>query len=310
MGDVIHALPAAATLKRTFPSAQLTWVIEPRWAPLLEHNPFVDRVLQFDRRQWSQAGSFLKKLRAGRFDVAIDLQGLIKSALIVAASGARRRIGSNRHHAREPIASLFYNCKLNESPPHAVDRGLALARLAGAPTPSIDFPLPGGRPEGDLPQGPYILASPLAGWNAKQWPLEYYSQVAHALQQENCTLVVNGAPQARPVLESIQGAWVHTSSIEGLIHATRGASGVIGVDSGPLHLAAALRRPGVAIFGPTDPARNGPYGGTMTVLRDPTAQTSYQREPEIARSMRAIGPDAVVDALLTRIRFYAERTRV
>jgi heptosyltransferase-1 len=120
---------------------------------------------------------------------------------------------------------------------------------------------------------------------------------------------VNGAPSARDQLARIRGAHVHVSGIDGLIDATRRAVGVIGVDSGPLHMAAALARPGVAIYGPTDPARNGPYGATITVLRDAAAHTTYRRGAQVAPSMRAIGPAGVVEALRIRLAFHSQRTR-
>ncbi len=310
MGDVIHALPAVVTLKRNFPSASITWVIDPKWAVLLDGNPFVDEVLPFDPRAWVSIHKLWSVLRRSRFDTAVDLQGLVKSAVIVGASGAPRRIGRDRREAREPFASLFYTQRVGTSPPHAVERSLELARGAGASRMYREFPIPPGRREGDLPPGPFVLASPLAGWASKQWPLEYYSLAANALRKQGCTLVVNGSPDARDTLAEIKGAHVHVSGIAGLIDATRRAAGVIGVDSGPLHLAAALGQPSVAIFGPTDPACNGPIGGTVTVLRDPSAVTTYKRYREIAPSMRAVKPEAVVEALRTRMSSHADRTRI
>jgi heptosyltransferase-1 len=99
----------------------------------------------------------------------------------------------------------------------------------------------------------------------------------------------------------VAGAHMHVSGLDGLIHATRRASAVVGVDSGPLHLAAALEKPGVAIFGPTDPERNGPYGDTLTVLRNPQAITSYKRRPEIDSCMRAISVDQVFETLRAQL---------
>jgi heptosyltransferase-1 len=110
-------------------------------------------------------------------------------------------------------------------------------------------------------------------------------------------LVLNGPPSAEAALRGVPGAWAHVSGIPGLIHATRRATAVIGVDSGPLHLAAAMHKPGVAIFGPTDPVRNGPYCDSLQVLRAPDAPTTYKRGVEIDLSMRQVLPDLVFDAL-------------
>jgi len=147
-----------------------------------------------------------------------------------------------------------------------------------------------------------VLASPLSGWPAKQWPLDYYARLAGRLRRESgVPLVLNGPPSARETLAGVAHTSLHLSSIAGLIHATRRAAAVVGVDSGPLHVAAALSKPGVAIFGPTDPAQTGPYGGSLAVLRDPHAITSYKRRGEIDAGMRAITPDAVFEALQAQL---------
>ena len=147
-----------------------------------------------------------------------------------------------------------------------------------------------------------VLASPLAGWPGKQWPLECFSSLARLLQSRlGMPLVLNVPPQAASLVTQATGALVHVSGVPGLLHATRAARAVVGIDSGPLHLAAALDKPGVAIFGPTDPARNGPYGKSFTVVRDPRAVTSYKRSREIDASMRAILPETVLEALADRI---------
>jgi heptosyltransferase-1 len=181
---------------------------------------------------------------------------------------------------------------------HVVEQNLQLASAAGAAAVLRTFPLPQGKPEAPLPEGGFVLASPLAGWRAKQWPLDYYAALARRLKSEwNLPLVFDGPASAASEFAKVAGAVPHFSSLAGLIYATRRATAVVGVDSGPMHLAAALGKPGVAIFGPTDPARNGPFGTTLAVLRSPSAGTSYKRRDEIAPSMREIAPDMVCDAL-------------
>lgn len=287
MGDVIHALPAVANLKR------VTWIIEPRWAPLLAGNPNVDEVILLNRRQWSSIREVWGKLRASSFALALDLQGLIKSALVVAATGAKRRVGYAKPLLREPAAGWFYNEQHSAGAEHIVDRHCELAAACGAPGKKRVFPLPQGKPEGDLPDE-YVLACPFAGWASKEWPLQRYGELAKLLP---VPLVLNGHAAVEADLRSVPGVIPHISSIAGLIHATRGAKAVVGVDSGPLHLAAALNKPGVAIFGPTDPKRNGPYGGTLRVLRVDSAVTSYKRRAEPDASMLAITAPMVAAAL-------------
>jgi heptosyltransferase-1 len=293
MGDVIHALPAVASLKHSFPRSHLSWIVKPQWAPLLEDNPYVDAVIPFERTAAGLTAAW-RALRRQRFQLAVDFQGLMQSALLAAVARPEKIVGLDRTQAREPLAALVYSTAVRTRAAHRVDRYLELAAAAGATNLVPSFPLPSGRPEGTLPEGPFVLASPLAGWASKQWPLEYYEELAAGLK---IALVLNGPPAAAPILERVPGAWVHISGIAGLIDATRRARAVVGVDSGPLHLAAALGKPGVAIFGPTDPASHGPYGGTLRVLRSRDAVTSYKRRHSEDPSMRAIQPAEVLEVL-------------
>jgi heptosyltransferase-1 len=298
MGDIIHALPAVATLKNSLPGSRVSWVIDPKWACLLDGNPFVDEVIHLDRRSLAGIRHAWRRLRSRRFQLVADFQGLFKSALVASAARADRIYGFHQSQVRERVAALFYSNRVLAQSTHVVDRNLELAAAAGASTVLYAFPLPEGAPEGELPQGDFVLADPLAGWPGKQWPLEYYSLVARWLREKlGVPLVVNGPPQAEGVLSGIEGAAVHISGIPGLIHATRRARAVLGIDSGPVHLAAALDKPGVAIYGPTDPGRNGPYGKSLVVFRDDHAVTSYRRATEIDPSMRAIPPELVFEAL-------------
>jgi len=144
-----------------------------------------------------------------------------------------------------------------------------------------------------------VYALILAGWASKQWPLEYYARLATLLREKlGLPLVLNGAPGTVP---AVPGTLVHESGIPGLIDATRRAALIVGVDSGPLHLAAALNKSGAAIFGPTDPVRNGPYGGDFQVFRMPGAPTTHRRGSTIDASMRAISPEQVFAALASRV---------
>jgi heptosyltransferase-1 len=297
MGDIIHTLPAASSLRASFPDARISWAVEPRWTPLLEDNPHIDRVVVV-RRDAGHLFESLRKLRAERYDLAIDFQGLIKSAIVGRLSGAARLIGYVRREARERAATFFYSKTVETHAGHVVDKRLDLARAAGASKIVRIFPLPRGHAEGELPAGDFVLASPLAGWGSKHWPREYYLDLAARLREGlGIPLVVNGPPNAADELREISGAIPHVSGIAGLIHATRRATAVVGVDSGPLHLAAALKKPGVAIFGPTDPGRNGPYGDSLCTLRAPGAETTYQRGRAPADSMWRVEPALVFDAL-------------
>ncbi|HYW42243.1 MAG TPA: glycosyltransferase family 9 protein [Bryobacteraceae bacterium] len=296
MGDIIHTLPAVASLKHSHPGSHLTWIVEPKWAPLVEGNPFVDRVILLRRGSLAGLLQSWRELRALRYDLAIDFQGLIKSALVASAARPERIFGFHHTQVRERTAALFYSDKTVSQSAHVVDRNLDLAAAAGASSALRTFPLPPGAPEGHLPSCDFVLASPLAGWRAKQWPIEHYRSLAARLDGDlGIPLVLNLPPGA--AFPAMAGALPHYSGLPGLIHATRRAAAVLGVDSGPMHLAAALGKPGVAIFGPTDPARNGPSGGSLKVLRVPAAATTYKRGGAVDESMRRVSPGEVFEEL-------------
>jgi len=308
MGDILHALPAAALLRRTWPEGVVEWAVHPKWSDLFEGNPLQIRPIYLDRKSASSRREAFARLRSERYDFVIDFQGLIQSAIVSRVAKRKTVYGFHRSLLRERPAAWFYSHTVNTSSAHVVDRNIALVVAAGAQAGPVEFPLPEGRPEGELPER-FVLAAPLAGWTSKQWPLENYAPLVRWLKTEfGLALVLNGAPGAEAVLRSVDGAWVHTSGIAGLIDATRRATAVVGLDSGPMHLAAALGKAGVALFGPTDPARNGPYGGSLTVLRDASAKTTYQRGTVIDPALRALTPD-VVAAALSRCLQQSERGR-
>jgi heptosyltransferase I len=290
MGDIVHSLPAVASLKHSHPGSHLTWAVEPQWEPLLEGNAFIDRIVPVRRQSLRSLFETWRDLRTAGYDFAVDFQGLMKSALVASAARPDRIFGFHQSQLREPAAAVFYSHKTLSRARHVVDRNLDLAAAAGAVHVLHAFPLPPGRPEGDLP-GDFVLASPLAGWRSKQWPIEHYHALAARLLGElGIPLILNGPTDS---------AFQHQSSLAGLIYATRRAAAVVGVDSGPLHLAAALGKPGVAIFGPTDPGRNGPYGDSLKVLRSPAASTTYKRGACIDEAMKQISPDEVFETLRT-----------
>ena len=295
MGDVIHTLPAVASLKHSMPHSEITWVVESKWRLLLQGNPYVDRVIAFDRNTMLGLRSAWRELRRERFDFAVDFQGLIKSALVAACARPERLYGFDSKCTREGPAAWFYSSRIYSDSIHRVDKYLDLAVGAGVTNPLKVFPMPKGSPEGQLPRGEFVLASPSAGWGSKQWPIEQYAALAKRLKREcGIPLVLNGPEEIL-----VDGAESHVSGIAGLIDATRRATAVVGVDSGPLHIAAAIGKTGVAIFGPTDPAVTGPYGKSITVLRIDDAVTTYKRAAESDASMRAITADQVFVQLRT-----------
>jgi heptosyltransferase-1 len=295
MGDIVQTLPAVASLKHSMPHSELTWIVESKWRALLDGNPYVDRLIVFERGTMAGLRNAWSELRRERFDLAVDFQGLIKSALVAACARPERLYGFDSQCVREAPAAWFYSRRVHSKAIHRVDKYLDLAVAAGVTNPLKVFPIPPGHPEGRLPEGEFVLASPLAGWGSKQWPIENYSALGARLRREcGIPLVLNG----REPLHAA-GTESHVSGLPGLIDATRRAAAVVGVDSGPLHIAAAIGKLGVAIYGLTDPAATGPYGKSIAVLRSPAAATTYKRRSETDPSMLAITPDLVFEKLRT-----------
>lgn len=215
MGDVLHALPAVEVLARSFPRMHIHWLVKPQWLPLLEGNPYLTRILAYRRDSWPSMRALAGELRAEGYDVALDLQGLLQSAMLSFISGARRRVGYGRSIARERLASVFYQTKAEPRAAHIVERHLELVRMLGATEEPAPCWLPAGSPEGDLPAEPFVLAAPLAGWPGKQWPLEFYTQLAVLLRAHGMVLVLNVAERDRPQVASLTGVQVHSSTISG-----------------------------------------------------------------------------------------------
>jgi lipopolysaccharide heptosyltransferase I len=289
LGDVVHALPVLAGLRRRFPAAHIAWLIGSSFAPLLDGHPLLDEVIPFDRRRYGRMGydpraslafwRFVWELRGRRFDWVIDLQGLIRSGLISWFSGARRRVGFS--HARE-CGWLFYSNRVRTHDPdrpdrHAVEHNLALARAIDLPVDPPEFPLAIRPAELASAQGLLAAAAgrevprftavlPGARWESKLWPAAHFSRVIDALHEPDFPCVLLGGPDERERNASIAGACARPpldltgrTSLRQLAALLSLAARVVCGDSGPMHIAAALRRPIVAVFGPTSPDRTGPY---------------------------------------------------
>ncbi|MBV8817522.1 MAG: glycosyltransferase family 9 protein [Acidobacteriaceae bacterium] len=297
MGDIIHTLPAITTLKKSFPEKRISWLVAPRWAPLLEGNPYMDEIILFDRRNVPRALETLRTLRAIQADLAFDFQGLFQSALVGRLARPHALFGFAKKVAREPFAAALYTHSIPVKGPHRVERAVQLAQAAGANKPDFSAWVPHGVPEGELPARPFILTSPFAGWAGKEWPLESYDTLGRLLRNDGLELVMNVTPDSAHKVKNLSNIFVHVSGLQGLLDATHRAAAVVGLDSGPLHLAAALRKPGVGLYGPTDPMLTGPFGGTMLVLRAGGVETTYKRHDEIHHSMHEIKPEHVVQAL-------------
>jgi lipopolysaccharide heptosyltransferase I len=297
LGDIVHALPVLAAVRQAHPEARVAWIVNNGFAPLLECHPLLSEVIRFDRdhfgRMWRSPRAFVDfwqfvaSVRRKRFDLVIDLQGLIRSGLLSFFSGARQRIGFA--DAREG-AWLFYSQRVRCPPTvgHAVEKNLAVARTLGAAVDEPEFPLglmPAERSAaqrllteaaGELPDS-FTAVIPGARWETKRWPAERIAALIDRMQAEGlprCVLL--GGPGDRAFADRVVAACrsgvvdlVGRTGLRELTALIDLADRVVCHDSGPMHIAAALGKPTVAIFGPTSPARTGPYSGNAVVVAHP-----------------------------------------
>jgi len=330
MGDVIHTLPAVTALRRAFPEATIGWIIEERWAELLctlptprsgprsPQRPLVDKIhtvntkawrsSPFSNQTWEQIAAGLSELRAGRYEIATDFQGAARSALIARWSGAAVVYGVAQ--PRENVASMFYTRQVLARGTHVVEQNLSVAEaVAGRPLemPHVEFPHDEEaerecqRRLSDHDFGKFVLLNPGAGWGAKQWPAERYGYVAKQLAEDGFETLINCGPGEKNLAKAVEAtsggaAEEIACSLTQLIAITRRAALFIGGDTGPMHLAAALGIPVVGIFGPTDPARNGPFGTRNIVLRSPSSPTTHSRRQQPEAGLLEISSDQVVAA--------------
>jgi heptosyltransferase-1 len=313
LGDVIHALPAASALRDTFPEARIDWLIEPKWRRLLEGNPDLTEIIPLEKKTAGGLVTTIRKLRAAHYTCAIDFQGLYKSALPAFASGAPRRIGFPSTYAREGIASIFYTDKINPRGPHKVDHNLTLAQAAGARPAAPRFPLT-LRPEDEKQVTQelarhnltdFFVLNPGGGWRSKCWPPERYGELHHRLAaQHGWRGIITFGPGEESLAQELVSAAGSPPPVAlplglgPLMALLRRAKFLVSADTGPLHLASALGTPVVGLYGPTDPARNGPYGGSSIVTRNPAkSETTYRRGASYSPPMLSITADQVADAV-------------
>ena len=327
MGDIIHTMPAAAALRKAFPNATIGWVIEERWAELLSaegtghsgpRSPLADKIYPVNLtgwgssllspHTWQEIGGKLKSLHADHYDVAVDFQGAVRSAVIARWSGAAVVYGVAQ--PRENAASMWYTRQVMAGGTHIIEQNLSLASaLIGhaVSVPQVQFPCDPevedevGRDLDDRKVGPFAILNPGAGWGAKQWPAERYGYVAKKLAELGLKSLINAGPGEEMLAHAAEAASdgaaeALTCSLSELIALTRRARLFIGGDTGPLHLAAALGVPVVGIFGPTNPARNGPFGTPSIVLRNPASPTSHSRRAQPDAGLLEISSDDAVTA--------------
>jgi heptosyltransferase I len=314
LGDILHTVPAVAALRAAHPGAKIDWVVERKWAPVLEGSPALDEVIPFDRRSVLGAIECVERLRENQYTSAVDFQGLYKSSILAALSGAVRRIGFDRAWAREQGAAMFYTERVIPVGRHVAELNYSLAQQAGASRPAKpEYPLrvPAGGAASVRARlhefgidGEYFVVGPGGSWRAKCWPAERHGEFCREFERMSgmSAIVIHG-PGEKSVGEEVLRAaspakpLLLSTTIEELMGLLAHARCLVAADSGPLHLAAALGTPVVGLYGPTDPARNGPFvPGAAIVHKARPEEISYKRRSDYSPAMLRITVEDVLAA--------------
>jgi 3-deoxy-D-manno-octulosonic-acid transferase/heptosyltransferase-1 len=329
IGDVVHTLPSLAALRKRYPDAHITWVIEEDAADIIEGHPCLDRIIISRRKSWimnlrrlhdvhktiGEIRSFITSLRERECDIAIDFHGLLKSAILVFLSGGRRRVG---YDSMQELSGLFLNEKVYEDMnKHAVDRYLDIARRLGARADTPEFHIHieeenQRRVEqllgknGINPNDRFIAINPLALWETKVWEDGKWAELCDRIIGElNLTVVFTGRRDGGMVrrIQSLMRLpsvdLTGRTTLRDLAYLYELAVLVVTTDTGPMHVAAAVGTPTVALFGPTDPARTGPYGTGHTVVRtDLPCSPCFLKKCETRQCMEMISVEEVLQAIL------------
>jgi lipopolysaccharide heptosyltransferase I len=330
VGDIVHALPAVAALGRTFPEADIDWVVEERYAALLEGNPYVRQIIKFDTLGWRKrltSGDTMReilqsyrRLQELPYDAAIDMQGLMKTGLLAWASRARKRIGFGGKWLREPAAGIFYTHRVSpQGRKHIIEINLSLVEYLGARPGTWEFPLPENAEEQRAVQDrlerlgvtEYVIVNPGGGWMGKRWSPENYAEAIRRLAGElSFDILLTGSQQEEETIREIldrarttRAKWFPSTLVQ-FIALARGAKLVIGGDTGPLHLAAAVGTPLVAIFDSSDPLntpeRNGPFDPADIVLCG-RGESNRSKHSKNLHYLEGVSIESVVEATHQRL---------
>jgi len=330
IGDVVHTLPALADLKRSFPEAEIDWLVESKARVILKGNPLLHDVVEIDTHKWRRSWSFqtlsemwriASNLRGRRYDVALDFQGLWKSASLGKVSRARKLIGFDRTTLKEPGCRVFYDEQIKPASAvqHVIDIYKELLRSLGVTPGPHRFHLSvPGQDERTISQqlssrqiDDFVILNPGGGWDTKNWAPENYALLHDKLRNETgLPSVLTWGPGEEPLVDRVLHACVGVppitfpTSLYQLIALLRRAKLFVGGDTGPLHLAAACGTPIVGIFGPTDPLRNGPFSSEDIVVSHPVpCGPCYKRACPVYHKecLRLVQVDEVFQAVLRRL---------
>jgi heptosyltransferase-1 len=319
LGDIIHTFPAVAALRESFPAAPVVWLTHPRWEFLVRSSSLASEVWTVETRALSSLRETVHRFRQSSWTAAIDYQGLWKSAMLPFFVGVNRRIGFSSATIREFGVPMLYTERVKTHRAHIADQNGDLSQRAGARRGTAPFALQILDQDqstvrsrlGAQSIDTYIVLSPGGGWRSKCWPAPRFGALCRKLKEtRGMRCVVNVGPGEDDLAAALAAAsgdaapLIYRGSLGQLMALLKSAACIVGGDTGPLHLAAALGTRTVALFGPTDPARNGPYRSEGQaneqrdiVLRAPDVRTTHARGSQPHPSMLAITVDQVFDAV-------------
>ena len=324
LGDIVHTFPAVAALHETFPAAGIVWLTHPRWKLLVESSGLASEVWSTETRSWASLRAIVSKIRERKFDIAIDYQGLWKSAAIPYFGGVPRRMGFSSETVREYGVPILYTDRVRCTQTHIADQNGELSLRAGAQRGCAGFSLNVSPSDATAARGylqvhgieRYVALSPGGGWRSKCWPPERFGVLCKKIREVlGLRCILNYGPSEEQLAATVRDSsgtadlLLYNNNLGPLMALLRNALCIVGGDTGPLHLAVALGTPSVALFGPTDPARNGPYrvgdsgvvGRRDVVLRSPRAITTYKRGNQADPSMLELEVDTVFDVVRRQI---------
>lgn len=321
LGDIVHTFPAVAALRESFPKAQIVWLTHPRWKALIETSELASEIWEVETRSYASVRDILSRIRKRKFTTAVDYQGLWKSAALPFLGRVPRRIGFSSHAVREFGVPLLYTDRVRASSAHVADQNGKLSARADARNGIAPFQL-------SIPSlqeafalqllrsfsvERYAVLSPAGGWRSKCWLPERYGALCQQIYANlGLRCILNQGPGDEACIAAVKAASgdaapiACNSSLHQLMVFLRNALCVVAGDTGPLHLAVALGTPVVALFGPTDPARNGPHRSQCDsvkdiVLRSPHAVTTYKRRDEPDPSLLELDVATVFDAVRRQV---------
>jgi heptosyltransferase I len=316
LGDIVHTFPAVASLRKSFPGAEIVWLTHPRWQVLVESSQLATEIWTVENRSLASLWEVVSRIRKMQFSTAIDYQGLWKSATPPFLARVRHRIGFSSQTIREFGVPVLYTDRVQSTAAHIADQNGELSLRAGARSGAAAFTLfVSSIQEAFVQQllrgfsmNRYVVLSPGGGWRSKCWPAERYGALCEKIHDRlGLRCVLNYGPGEEELLVAVKAAsgkadpLAYNGSLSQLMALLRNAACIVAGDTGPLHLAVALGTPAVALFGPTDPARNGPYRSPDVVLRAKNIVTTHARNEQTHPSLLTIQVGAVFDAVCRRI---------